>query len=150
MTALNKESLLEIKLKRLDEIFRTVIIVVSLAISASSVNLNLFFLLFPLFIWSIGHGMNRFKYLEFFFKLLAWFHLSFATTVTIFKATLGVATLGSALIIFCANFSALTTHIVISWFSDTLDVEQVHHLRKNLTILMLAFFPVVFYYPQFV
>jgi hypothetical protein len=66
MTALNKESLLEIKLKRLDEIFRTVIIVVSLAISASSVNLNLFFLLFPLFIWSIGHGMNRFKYLEFF------------------------------------------------------------------------------------
>jgi hypothetical protein len=150
MIALNKESLLEIKLKRLDEIFRTVIIVVSLAISASSVNLNLFFLLFPLFIWSIGHGMNRFKYLEFFFKLLAWFHLSFATTVTIFKATLGVTTLGSVLVIFCAFLSGLTTLFVISWFKNTLDDEEVYQLRKNLITVMLVFFLVVFYYPQFV
>jgi hypothetical protein len=136
------------KIKRFDDIFKMLLLILTITISVGSTafeNINLLsvlgFIVAPLVLWIIGHafGSNP-EYIdsETQFKLLAWGFESLAIPIVAFKFILGGLTLSYELVALCSLISFGLTVLPYVWLKEFLSDMQRRTFLRNLLALFMV------------
>jgi hypothetical protein len=134
------------KIKRLDDIFRMLLLVITIMLSVGFGKVNLVFILAPLFFWMLGHAIGQFDGdSEILLKFTAWFYTSFIVIVILIKSASGLSELSITLRISSFIISLLPTALAIHWLTHTFDEERAHIIRRRLWWIVTSFVPLLFY-----
>jgi hypothetical protein len=134
------------KIKRLDDIFRMLLLVITIMLSVGFGRVNLVFILAPLFFWMLGHAIGQFdEDSEILLKFTAWFYTSFIVIVILIKSASGLSELSITLRISSLIISLLPTVLAIHWLTHTFDEERAHIIRRRLWWIVTSFVPLLFY-----
>jgi hypothetical protein len=134
------------KIKRFDDIFRMLFLVITIMISVGSNtfgNVNLWttigFIAFSLIFWMLGHAMGAYKFLdtEVSLKLYAWAFASFVAPIIFIKFALGLSTLGFGWVVVSFFSSLVLTVSPYYYLRSALDSRQRSKWTRNLLFLFL-------------
>lgn len=139
------------KVRRFDDIFRMLLLVMTVTISIglntySGINLwsTLGYFLMALTLWMFGHliGSNEFhEDDEIVFKLTAWTFALLVTAVVLTKFTLKVSELGYVVKILIFLITIFVTLLVYSWFR-----ELIHPIARRKFVLNIATILIIYGY----
>lgn len=136
------------KIKRFDDIFRMLLLTLTIIISVGSITFEkinllsaLFFILTPMAFWMIGHAVGSYPnsdYIETEFKLLSWGFVSLAIPIVSFKFMLEGSTLSYELVGICTLISMGLTYLPYRWLKEILsDYQRRTFLRGLLYVFVV-------------
>jgi hypothetical protein len=135
------------KIKRLDDIFRMLLLVITIMLSGGFGRVNLVFILAPLFFWMWGHAVGQFdEDSEILLKFAAWFYTSFIVVVVLIKSALDLSELSMTLKTFSLIVSLLPTAPVIKWLTQEFEEERAHIVRRQLWLIVTSLVLFLFYF----
>lgn len=145
----NRENTHE-KIKRFDDIFRILLLIISIIISFRIGNLSLsnivVFIFLPLGFWIFGHahvGCNDSIANEVCFKLCAWAVVSVAIPVVFLKSALGFPSLDHIMFFACIIFSILLTIWAREWLKEAFSKQP--YLKRQLYFFMFSLVGLVYF-----
>jgi hypothetical protein len=142
----NKQEFAREKIKRFDDIFRMLLLIVTILLSVGVGKVNLIFILVPLFWWMVGHAVgHKYEDLEVECKLYALLFTSFIVIVMLIKSALGLSELSSLLRVASFFFSFTLTTMASQLFKEMLDDELWFARKKRLWYVAINFGVLVFY-----
>lgn len=129
------------KIKRFDDIFRMLLLVITIVLSARVGNVNLWnnlgVIFLALALWMFGHayGMRwSFGDIEIWFKLYAWAITSFIGSIILIKVVLLISIVSWEWVIFSSILSICITIPPLYWFRKMLNNYQ----KRGLLILLYS------------
>ena len=129
---MDKQETTREKIKQLDEIFRMLLLIITIMLSVEFGEVNLGFILAPLIVWMLGHVVFKYEDWEISLKLFAWLLASFIALVIVIKGVSCLSELNINLRIASFIFSLIPTALITRWLTNTLDEENINMIRKRL------------------
>jgi hypothetical protein len=139
------------RIKRFDDIFKMLFLVITIMISFGSqspINLNLwnnlYFIVVPLTFWILGHAIGTYSTVidtEAGFKLGAWAFASVAVSIVFLKFALRSPTLSYEWFFACVIFSIVITWLAFLYLKKVLSP----YLKRNfMIVIVLEFFSLLY------
>jgi len=135
------------KIRRFDDIFRMLLIIITIIIAIGSnsfgnVNLwtTIIFILLALILWMFGHSIGAkpiFEDLEVWLKLYAWAFASLVAPIVFLKFALNVSTLSYSWVGVCVFASIFSTFLPYRWLGKMLSKRQKNRFLRYLAFIFL-------------